>query len=153
MVFHHSLIYRSTAWIWPCRIMNVSFVYANWQVRLQILKNQIIAPSLLQAWYPPKIKSCVLQDVWYFKEKFDPCGSVQTVNLEKYFTFALSINRKENGWAEIHRHHPQFLNCAYSSQSKQAVNLIIYLATTFLSLFFLRCSSVNGYDMLAIYFT
>lgn len=48
--------------------MNISFVYANWQVRLQILKDQIIAPSLLQAWYRPKIKSYVLQDVWHFKE-------------------------------------------------------------------------------------
>lgn len=123
VVFHHSLTY-STAWIWPCLIMNISFVCVNCQVKLQILKDQIIALSFLQAWHSPKIKSYMLQDIWLFKERFDLRSSVQTINVEKYSMYDVSINRKENGWIEIHRHHPQFIDHAYSSQSKCVVNLI-----------------------------
>lgn len=96
VVFHHSLVYRSVTWIWPWLIMHIPFVCVNWQVRLQVLKDQVMTQSLLfQAWYLPKIKSLVLQDMENLTDWFDPCGSIETVNV-KYFVH--DIREKRMGW-------------------------------------------------------
>lgn len=56
------------------------------------LKDQVMTQSLFQAWYPPKFKSHVLQDMENFTDWFDPCGSIETVNV-KYFVHDIREKR------------------------------------------------------------
>lgn len=139
VVFHHSLVYRSVTWIWPWLIMHISFVCVNCQVRLQVLKDQ----SLFQAWYPPKIKSHVLQDMGNLTDWFNPCGSIEIVNV-KYFIH--DIREKRMGGVK-------FIDTIHSSlEFKIVITLIIYLITIFLCLSSLLRFSNVSYDMLVTFF-